>query len=50
MEDLTALFCSVDDFCKEFETHWTKNLIGQTKSIGGPKPELSIPEMMTTVI
>ena len=50
MEDLTALFCSVDDFWKEFEANWTKNLIGYTKSIRGPKPELSIPEMMTIVI
>ena len=50
MEDLTALFCSVDDFWKEFEANWTKNLIGHAKSIRGPKPELSIPEMMPIVI
>ena len=50
MEDLTALFCSVDDFWKEFETNWRKSLIGHAKSIRGPKPELSIPEMMTIVI
>lgn len=50
MEDLTALFCSVDDFWKQFEANWTENLIGSSQSKRGPNTELSISEMMTIVI
>ena len=50
MEDLTVLFCSVDDFWKQFEANWTENLIGSSKPKRGPNTELSISEMMTIVI
>lgn len=50
MDDLTALYCSVDDFWKGFEEEWEKHLIGSGKSRRGPDPELSIPEMMTIFI
>ncbi len=50
MNDLTTLFCSVDDFWKHFETEWKKGLIGNSKPITGPKPELTISEMMTIMI
>ena len=50
MEDLTALFCSVDDFWSQFEAGWTARLIGLSKPKRGPKPEFSISEMMTIVI
>jgi len=50
MEDLTTLFCSVDDFRKQFEAHWTENLIGSRKPRRGPPPELSISEMITIAI
>jgi hypothetical protein len=50
MKDLTALYCSVDDFWKLFEQEWKKHLIGYTKVKKGPDPELSVSEMMTIVI
>lgn len=48
--DLTALYCSVDDFWKSFKQEWDNHLIDNGKTRRGPKPELSISEMMTLVI
>ncbi len=48
MCDLVTLYCSVDDFYKLFEQDWNKHQIGNSQR--GPKPELSIAEMMTIVI
>lgn len=50
MSDLTTLFCSVDDFWKEFRKDWEQRLISDRKTTTGPEPELSISEMMTIVI
>lgn len=50
MEDLTTLYCNVDDFWKEFRNEWEKHLIDSGKKKRGPEPELSISEMMTIVI
>lgn len=50
MEDLTALYCAVDDFWKIFKEEWSKHLIDSDKPKHGPDPELSIPEMMTIII
>lgn len=50
MNDLTSLFCSVDDFWKLFEQEWNKHLIDSVRPKKGPDPELSISEMMTIVI
>lgn len=50
MDDLTALYCSVDDFWKEFKLEWEKHLLESRKSKRGPDSELSIPEMMTIFI
>lgn len=50
MIDLTTLFCSVDDFWKQFRRDWEQHLIGLGKARRGPEPELSISEMMTIVI
>lgn len=50
MEDLTSLFCKVDDFWNEFESKWKQGLIEYNKPKRGPKPEMSISEMMTIVI
>jgi IS5 family transposase len=50
MNDLTTLFCSVDDFWTSFESEWNKRLIDSCKPRTGPQPELSVPEMMTIVI
>ena len=48
--DLTALYCCVDDFWKEFRCEWEKHLIDSGKSNRGPDPELSPSEMMTITI
>ena len=51
MNDLTTLFCSVDDFWIAFENEWNKHLIDHGKSYStGPEPGLSTSEMMTIVI
>ncbi len=50
MTDLTTLFCSIDDFWKQFRNDWEQHLIGLGKSRRGPEPELSVSEMMTIVI
>ena len=50
MEDLTTLFCSVDDFWKRFECEWKDHLIGVSVPRRGPKPDLSMSEMMVIVI
>lgn len=50
MEDLTTLYCAIDDFWKIFKEEWAKYLVGSDKPKHGPEPELSIPEMMTIII
>lgn len=50
MSDLTTLFCSVDDFWKQFRCKWEQHLINDGKRKRGPEPELSISEVMTIVI
>lgn len=50
MTDLTILYCSIDDFWKEFREKWGEHLIDSGKSKRGPEPELSASEMMTIVI
>lgn len=49
MDDITVIYCDIDDFWKEFKEEWGKNLI----SCGpkrGPKSIMSMSEMMTIVI
>jgi hypothetical protein len=46
---LVELYCSVDDFWKQFKNEWDKHLIDRNWP-HGPKPELSTSEMMTIVI
>jgi len=46
---ITELYCEVDDFYKLFSEKFQKSLLG-LKTQTGPKPEMSIPEMMTIVI
>lgn len=53
---LTAIFCDVDDFCKEFDPEWKKILLeNQRKELVGEKktrnrkPELSLSEAITIV-
>ena len=49
MNGLVELYCSVDDFWKQFKNEWDKHLIDRAHP-HGPDPELSTPEMMTIVI
>lgn len=46
--DIVALFCIVDDFCKEFEPEWNKRLIDNRKRKRASA--LSLSEIMTIVI
>ena len=50
MERLVELYCSIDDFWKDFNKHWEQHLITKGKSSRGLKAEMSIPEMMTISI
>lgn len=47
---LLALFCNVDDFCLAFEQYLEQHRIGQAKGKRGPKPVLSLSEVMTIII
>ena len=49
MLNLIKLFCSVDDFWKEFKIHWEKNQIS-FKSSRGPTCKISMSEIMTILI
>jgi hypothetical protein len=48
MNALLELYCSVDDFWKDFKIEWDKHLIGS--STHGSRPRLSPSEIMTIVI
>lgn len=45
---ILELFCDVDDFCQEFASHQLGPQLGQGKR--GPKPTLSLSEVMTIII
>jgi hypothetical protein len=47
---LLALFCDVDDFCLEFEQYLEQGRVGQARGKRGPKPVLSLSEVMTIII
>lgn len=47
---LLALFCDVDDFCLAFEQYLDQHRIGQAIGKRGPKPALSLSEIMTIII
>ena len=47
---LLALFCEVDDFYIEFERYLEKHRIGRARGKRGPKPALSLSEVMTIII
>lgn len=50
MDDLIALFCAIDDFWKTFKSEWDSHLIESKRGRTGPKPQMSVSEMMTIVI
>lgn len=50
MDDVTTLYCSVDDFWKAFKEEWEKHLLESGKSKRGPEATLSPSEMMSIFI
>jgi hypothetical protein len=48
--DLTNLYCHVDDFCKEFEPRWNRELLSSGVAKRRPRSSLSLSEGMTIVI
>jgi hypothetical protein len=50
MNDLTELFCSIDDFWKTFKSEWDLHLIEGKRSITGPESLMTVSEMMTIVV
>jgi len=48
--ELTKLYCSIDDFWKEFKAEWEKHLLENGPLRRGPEPKISVPEMITIVI
>lgn len=49
MEELLAIFCDVDDFCKAYEEYCEKHLLMDKKQIV-PKTSMYLSEIMTIVI
>ena len=49
MEELLAIFCDVDDFCKEYEAYCQHHLLMDKNQII-PKTSMSLSEIMTIVI
>ncbi|KKM21416.1 hypothetical protein LCGC14_1635650 [marine sediment metagenome] len=47
MNNLTELFCFIDDFCNQFIPIWGKKLLGSSR---GPSCSLSISEIITILI
>lgn len=50
MFSLEELFCSVDDFCRSFETRWKQQLLGSGLQLRNRPRSLSLSEIMTIVI
>jgi hypothetical protein len=48
--DLTDLYCHIDDFCKEFEPRWNRELLSSGAVKRRPHSSLSLSEVMTIVI
>ena len=47
MNNLTKLFCSIDDFCNQFMSTWGKKLLGSSR---GPRCSLVLSEIITILI
>ena len=48
--DITALFCEIDDFCKEYESHLGQSLIGNTPVASSGEGVLSLSEIITILM
>ena len=49
MEELLAIFCDTDDFCKEYEEYCTHHLLVSREEII-PQTRMYLSEIMTIVI
>ncbi len=47
---VTALYCAVEDFMKEFDLKWKKTLLANTSNRRGPDCSMSDAEVMTIAI
>ena len=47
---LLAIFRNVDDLCIAFEQYLERQSVGPVKGKRGPKPDLSLSEIMTIII
>jgi hypothetical protein len=50
LERLTEVFCAVDDFCQAFEAQRQACLLGSGAPPRGPKPGLSVSEIITLLL
>ena len=50
MMNLISLFCNIDDFCKQFEPIWHKQLLTNGEKKRKRLTQLSLSEMMTIVV
>jgi len=50
LERFTEVFCEVDDFCQAFEAQRQAYLLGSGASPRGPKPGLSVSEIITLLL
>ena len=49
MEELLAIFCDIDDFCKEYEEYCTQHLLVSKEEII-PQTRMYLSEIITIVI
>jgi hypothetical protein len=50
MDNITELFCQIDDFCKSFEPNLNKKLIAHAKSSRNRAASISLSELMTIAV
>jgi hypothetical protein len=50
MSSLEELFCPVDDFCRAFEPHWKRQLLGNGLKTRNRQRSLGLSEVMTILI
>src|SRR4051812_35141739 len=49
-EDLTNIFCNIDDFCIKFEPDWHATLLSSKPDKSNRKSDLTLSEIMTILI
>jgi hypothetical protein len=50
MDCLTETFCLIDDFCRQFEPAWHRQMLRAGSKKRRRKPELSLSELMTLLV